>query len=69
MRTETAKRCITELQRFLKAWQNVQVKHEQCSDLPYATKLEDWLHHDRYVAKERAALRRASLDLSQALET
>jgi len=76
MRTETAKRCVVEINRFLEAWENVQVKHVNAAagyENPiYSTATvkrinEDWLDRDGFIGRERAALRRASLDLSQAL--
>ena len=69
MRTETAKRCVAEINRFLRFWEDVQVKHANAA-AGYGNPdwiNEDWLDRDGEIGRERAALRRASLDLSQAL--
>ena len=70
MRTETAKRCVVEINRFLEAWEEFQVSAIEESRLPQhdlTPPNKDWLYDICYCNRERAALRRASLDLSQAL--
>jgi hypothetical protein len=71
MRTETAERCIMECQRFIKAWQNCVIRHNkitaECSEERKQYLQKDFLDRNDDIGKDRAALRRASLDLSNAL--
>jgi len=70
MRAETARRCVAEITRFLRAWEEIQMRYAEEKEvwhLPAEGKSPDWLAWTTRLNKERAALRRASLDLSQAL--
>ena len=71
MKAETAERCIMECQRFIKAWENCVRRNKKLSADYGETENRyihrDFLANDYNICKERAALRRASLDLSNAL--
>lgn len=67
MHTDTAKRCVAEIQNFLKAWEDVQVKYAEYCKSPYAKKSADWLKDTWEINKERNALRQASINLTFAL--
>ena len=71
MKTETAERCIMECQRFIKAWEICVRRHKKISadysDSYRSYIAKDFLDNECNINRERAALRRASLDLSNAL--
>ena len=71
MKAETAERCIMECHRFIKAWDACILKHRKTVarfEEHYRDHVEkDGLQFNGDIGRERAALRRASLDLSNAL--
>ena len=72
MKTKTAERCIMECHRFIKIWEAFVSRASLEAAIPddkwrNTSHVRDWLDYSGYCGKERAALRRASLDLSNAL--
>ena len=71
MHIETAERCVMECQRFIAAWETCVRRHKsldaRSAEPPKDYIQKDFLAYDYDIGKERAALRRASLDLSNAL--
>ena len=72
MKTETARHCIAECRRFIKAWEDFEKKAAHEASIPdnswrHTSDIKDWLENTSYLHRERAFLRRTSLDLSNAL--
>ena len=72
MKTDTADRCAMECRRFLGAWEEFLKRASIEASIPddkwrNTSHVKDWLDYTGYCNKQRAALRRASLDLSNAL--
>ena len=72
MKAKTARHCIEECRRFIKAWEDFEYKAALEAAVPedewrQTSHIKDWLENTKYLNRERASLRRVSLDLTNAL--